>query len=148
MPLLKTNGSRVSLASLALLLLLSVYVFQRIDVSSFLGYPDQGVSGLHFIINRTIRFLLNEVGCLFLIMSIFNKEKYLRIGFYLFMFEFFILLPIYFIMKLSLEGDSEISSPLLSQLHRMIVNPLLMIILILGLVYQDFVILPRSNDSV
>jgi len=64
------------------------------------------------------------------------------------MFEFFILLPIYFIMKLSLEGDSEISSPLLSQLHRMIVNPLLMIILILGLVYQDFVILPRSNDSV
>jgi len=48
-----------------------------------------------------------------------------------FLAELFILLPVYFALKISLEGDAEISSPLLSQLHRMIVNPLLMLVLIM-----------------
>jgi hypothetical protein len=50
--------------------------------------------------------------------------------------EVFLLLPAYFIVKLTLEGDSEISSPLLSQIHRLIVNPLLMFLLMVGFVYQ------------
>jgi exosortase F-associated protein len=98
-----------------------------------------------FIANRTVRFMLNDVACLLLITAIFNSKKYLALSFWVFLTELFILLPIYFLLKLSLEGDSEISSPLLSQLHRMIVNPLLMIVLIMGFFYQDHIQKQRAK---
>jgi hypothetical protein len=41
-------------------------------------------------------------------------------------------------IKLGWEGDSEISSPLLSFVHRLIVNPLLMFVLMAGLVLQRY----------
>lgn len=138
---LKNRWSRWGLALVALSLLGGVYLFQRYDASGFFGMDGDG----KFVINKTIRFLLNESACLLLIVSIFNQPKYLRVGFMLFLAELTILLPLYFILKLSLEGDSEISSPLLSQLHRMIVNPLLMFVLILGMFYQNF-ILSRSHE--
>jgi exosortase F-associated protein len=71
-----------------------------------------------------------------LIYAWFKERKYLTLSFYLFLVEVGLLLPIYFIVKLSLEGDSEISSPLLSQIHRLIVNPLLMFLLMVGFIYQ------------
>jgi len=73
-----------------------------------------------------------------LIFAIFREKKYLRVGFYIFLFESLIMLPIYFICKLTLEGTSEISSPLLSQVHRMIINPMLMILTIIAFFYQRF----------
>lgn len=82
--------------------------------------------------------MVNDIACLLLVAAIFNKPSYLRLSAWIFLTELLVLLPIYFTLKLTLEGDSEISSPLLSQLHRMIVNPLLMIVLIMGFVYQDY----------
>ena len=85
-----------------------------------------------------MRFLINDLACLALIVAIFNSSGYLRLGTLLFVLEFLVLLPLYFALKLTMEGDSEISSPLLSQLHRMIINPLLMIVLMLGFLYQNY----------
>lgn len=82
--------------------------------------------------------MVNDIACLLLVAAIFNKPSYLRLSAWIFLTELLVLLPIYFVLKLTLEGDSEISSPLLSQLHRMIVNPLLMIVLIMGFIYQDY----------
>lgn len=62
----------------------------------------------------------------------------MRVGFYVFLFELLILLPLYFTIKLTVEGTSEISSPLLSQIHRMIINPMLMILTIIAFFYQRF----------
>lgn len=47
-----------------------------------------------------------------------------------------ILLPTYLAIKLWMEGPSEISAPLLSQFHRIIVNPILMILLIPATYFQ------------
>jgi hypothetical protein len=47
-----------------------------------------------------------------------------------------VLLPIYLLIKLAMEGDEEISSPLLSQFHRLIVNPTLMILLLPAIYFQ------------
>jgi exosortase F-associated protein len=71
-----------------------------------------------------------------LIFAIFRRKSYLLIALYVFVFELFILLPAYFAIKLSLEGDTEISSPLLSFVHRLIVNPMLMLVLMAGFFYQ------------
>jgi len=81
---------------------------------------------------------LNDALCLLLIYSLFREKKYLRIAFLVLCFEFLVMLPLYLIVKLNLEGPSEISSPLLSQIHRLIVNPMLMLILIVGFYYQSF----------
>lgn len=125
----------------ALLVLVLVFVFQRfnyaIALTSFLPEGLQITQpNTIFIINKTIRLVLNDVACMVLIYAWFKERKYLTLSFYLFLVEVCLLLPIYFIVKLSLEGDSEISSPLLSQIHRLIVNPLLMFLLMAGFIYQ------------
>ena len=135
MSLLKHNWSRWLAASLAVVVLTGIYFFQNFDFSTLIGNPSPNVK---FIFNKSVRFILNDSACLLLIMAIFNKYNYLRMSAWVFLVELFFFLPVYFVLKLSLEGDSEISSPLLSQLHRMIVNPLLMIVLIMGFLYQDY----------
>lgn len=125
----------------ALFVLVLVFVFQRFNYAVALtSFLPEGLQitqpNTVFIVNKTIRLVLNDVACMVLIYAWFKERKYLAISFYLFLVEVFLLLPIYFLVKLSLEGDSEISSPLLSQIHRLIVNPLLMFLLMVGFVYQ------------
>ncbi|WKZ61632.1 MAG: exosortase F system-associated protein [Cyclobacteriaceae bacterium] len=125
----------------ALLVLVLVFVFQRFNYAVALtSFLPEGLQitqpNTVFIVNKTIRLVLNDVACMVLIYAWFKERKYLTLSFYLFLVEVCLLLPIYFIVKLSLEGDSEISSPLLSQIHRLIVNPLLMFLLMAGFIYQ------------
>ncbi len=132
---------RYVLIGVALLILVLVFVFQRFNyamvLTSFWPLTCQVENqNAIFIINRTIRLVLNDIACMVLIFVWFKQRKYLTLAFYLFLIELFILLPLYLIIKLNLEGDSELSSPLLSQIHRLIVNPLLMFLLMMGFVYQ------------
>jgi exosortase F-associated protein len=125
----------------ALLVLVLVFVFQRFNYAVVLtSFLPEGLQitqpNTIFMVNKTIRLVLNDVACMVLIYAWFKERKYLTLSFYLFLVEVGLLLPIYFIVKLSLEGDSEISSPLLSQIHRLIVNPLLMFLLMVGFIYQ------------
>lgn len=133
---------RVLAGALALLILGAVYVFQRSDFFYGLLKIAQGSDAdihpnLYFIISRTSRLIINDLACFLLIWAIFQERRYLRVAWYVFLFEIVVLLPFYFIVKLSLEGASEISSPLLSQIHRMIINPTLMILLMAGFFYQN-----------
>ena len=112
-----------------------VYVFQRINIAGLLG--DLSPNGI-FIINRTARLVVNDMACLLIISGLFKGKNYLKIAFWVFLVELLVILPLYFMVKLSLEGDSEISSPLLSQVHRLVVNPMLMLLLVAGFFYQRF----------
>jgi exosortase F-associated protein len=132
---------RYALVALAMLILLIVYLFQKISYAGIVNFIlPESLTINHpygvFIFNRTIRLIINDGACMLLIWSLFGQMKYLKAAFIIFLIELFIMLPLYFIIKLNLEGASEISSPLLSQIHRIIVNPLLMLILILGFYYQ------------
>lgn len=80
--------------------------------------------------------VINDLACFVIIWALFEQKKYLRLAWYLFLIELLVILPLYFAVKLTIEGDSEISSPLLSQIHRLIVNPVLMFLLIFGFTYQ------------
>lgn len=124
-----------------MLTLIVVYVFQRVSYANAINtiLPDalQVVNrNTIFIVNKTVRLILNDTACVGLIYVLFPEQKYVRVAFCLFLLELFIILPIYLAIKLTLEGDSEISSPLLSQIHRLIVNPLLMFLLMAGFLYQ------------
>lgn len=132
---------RYALIALAMLMLLLVFLFQKVSYAGIVNFIlPENLTINHpygvFIFNRTIRLIINDGACMLLIWSLFGQMKYLKAAFVVFLIELLILLPLYFVIKLTLEGASEISSPLLSQIHRIIVNPLLMLILILGFYYQ------------
>lgn len=112
-----------------------VYIFQKFSPAGEMGITNPNAV---FAVNRAIRLTLNDVGCFLIILAIFRRKEYLKLAFYVFLIELFIILPAYLALKLTLEGDSEISSPLLSHIHRLIVNPMLMILLIAGFIYQRF----------
>ena len=117
-----------------------MYVFQQTDYLNlflrFIAYDLVAQPTTAFVFNKTFRLVLNDMLCIVLIYAIFEERKYMQIAFYVFCFELIVLLPAYLIVKLSLEGTSEISSPLLSQIHRLIVNPMLMLILMTGFYFQ------------
>lgn len=132
------------LIALSLSILLLVFLFQRISYAGVLNtvLPEalQLVSpNIIFSVNKTVRLILNDVACMIFIYAVFQQQVYLKASFYLFLVELFLILPVYLVVKLNLEGDSELSSPLLSQIHRLIVNPLLMVILIMAFYYQKVI---------
>jgi exosortase F-associated protein len=129
------------LISTSIALLVSVYLFQRVSFAAVMNEVlPNALQIIHpntvFCINKAIRLILNDLACLIFIYAAFQKRVYLKASFYLLLTELLILLPAYLILKLSMEGTSELSSPFLSQIHRLIVNPLLMFLLIMGFVYQ------------
>lgn len=134
---------RIAIGGLGLLVLITMYVGQRVDVFSW-GMNTFRIDSagtfryLPFIVNKTLRLVVNDLACLLLILAFFQRKEYVQISFYVFLFELLLLLPGYFYLKLLWEGDSEISSPLFSQWHRLIVNPMLMILLMIGFLYQKY----------
>ncbi|MBL7849438.1 MAG: exosortase F system-associated protein [Cyclobacteriaceae bacterium] len=122
----------------AFLGLFLVYIFQRIDYLGWVaGWAGQSPSETSsFVVNRVTRLVINDLLCVALVSAFFRDQRFTRLAWWVFLFELFVLLPLYLILKLSAEGPTELSSPVFQPLHRMIVNPLLMIILIAGMYYQ------------
>ena len=129
--------TRVFLGGISVSGLALVYVLQQTNYFEFFFSGEVSANAI-FIFNKTFRLLINDVLCVILIFALFEKRKFVKMAFVILLAELFALLPFYFLVKLGMEGDSEISSPLLSQIHRLIVNPMLMLILIAGFYYQKF----------
>nr|WP_262899620.1 exosortase F system-associated protein [Chryseosolibacter histidini] len=91
---------------------------------------------MHFSINRLARIFLNDIFMLLVLYALFADTRILKLALWVQVIDLLVLLPLYLVVKLSLEGDSEISSPFLSQFHRLIVNPTLMILIIPAVYYQ------------
>lgn len=83
-----------------------------------------------------MRVVVNDISLLLIIHVWFGTTQITKLALNVLLIDTLVLLPLYLILKLSLEGDSEISSPLLSQLHRVIVNPTLMILIIPGVYFH------------
>jgi exosortase F-associated protein len=127
---------RLALVIFSLCSLVAVYIFQQINYASFFGISIIQYPTFSFAINKTIRLIINDVCCILLIFGLFKEKKFGRLAVIVFCFELFILLPLYLLLKLNLEGPSEISAAWLSQFHRLLVNPLLMLLLIFSFYYQ------------
>ncbi len=128
----KLSTKSVIQIAFALTGLLIVYLFQN---SNYSGFLFTNVSA-QFIINKSIRVLLNDIFMLIVIAALFKDKSITRFALWIQLVDFFILLPVYLILKLTLEGTSELSSPLLSQFHRLIVNPTFMILLVPAVYFQ------------
>lgn len=113
-----------------------VFLFQRVDILDILCGDCAFHSYTRFAVKKILRVLLNDSFMLLFIHALFRDPSVTRLAWYVQLVDTLVLLPIYLVIKLSYEGDAEISMPLLSQLHRLIVNPTLMVLLIPAVYYQ------------
>lgn len=120
------------------------YIFQQLNVAQWLGIDIAKNQYLTFSVNKLARMLVNDFSCLLIIHAVFQNPKFNRLAFWVFCLEVLVLLPLYLGLKLYLEGTTEISSPILSQIHRLIVNPMLMVVLMAAFYYQQKMASPRG----
>ncbi len=128
------NKTRILYSIIAITTLIALYIFQRLNYAELISLTFN--PNTQFIINRTIRFIFNDLAVILLIYAIFNNKELIKIAFAIQLLEMLIILPLYFHFKLSLEGATEISSPLLSFIHRIVVNPIIMLLLIPAFWFQ------------
>ena len=111
--------------------LLVVFLFQRFDVAAFLGIGETNIA--RFLINRSIRFLLNDALAIGLIFALFAERKYVIFSLYVQLAGTIVFLIPYFVLKIYMPAYN---GPLISFLHRIILNPTLLMLLIPAFYYQ------------
>lgn len=117
----------------ALAVLVTIYMFQRYSYANGVAglFGERIISeNIEFIISRTIRLCVNDLAVILLLFAFFDDRNLLKVAFVIQLFEMLVILPVYFYFKLLFEGPSEISSPLLSFVHRIVVNPIILLLLI------------------
>ncbi len=137
---------RFGLFGAGLLVLAISYLFQYTDFL-FVITGARFSPEAHFIVNRVARIILNDLGTMAIVYAIFFKGGVLKIALLIQLIDLFILLPIYLAIKLPSEGVSELSTPFLSQFHRLIVNPVLLILLVPAIYYQNMATKPSKNEN-
>jgi exosortase F-associated protein len=122
---------RVVIGSLSLLGLVAIFIFQGMDVAAIFGSDASRIT--RFILNRTLRFLLNDLCAIGLIFALFAERKYIIFSLWVQLAGVFLFLIPYFILKLNFPSYN---GPLISYLHRLILNPTLLLLLIPAFYYQ------------
>lgn len=127
------KGYRIAWGVFSVAGLIAVFLFQRVDVAAWVGFGETKLS--HFLFNRTLRFLLNDALTIGLIYALFEERKYVIFAVYVQLTGLvFFLLP-YFVLKLYFPSYN---GPLISFLHRLVLNPTLLMLLIPAFYYQKF----------
>ncbi|ADR20567.1 hypothetical protein MATR_18100 [Marivirga tractuosa] len=124
------KGLRILLIFISLTGLGIIFIAQRFDYSLLIS--DDFSTQNQFIINRIIRFLLNDNLVLLLIYAIFYDYKYVKFGLAIEAVGFFFLLIPYFILRYY----TSIDHMYISFIHRLIINPTLMVLLIPAIYIQ------------
>ena len=121
---------RLALAVISVAGLVLVFLFQRQDVGAMLGIESNFG---RFIINRSIRFVINDALAILLIYAIFYERKYVMFAVWVQLIGMILVLFPYFILKFNYPGYN---GPLISFLHRLVLNPTLLLLLIPAFYYQ------------
>lgn len=121
---------RIGVGVLSVAALVFVFLFQRLDIAIILGVEE---NVWRFMINRSIRFILNDVLAILLIYALFYERKYVLFAVWVQLFGMILILVPYFIIKFNYPGYN---GPLISFLHRLVLNPTLLLLLIPAFYYQ------------
>ncbi len=110
--------------------LLAFFVVQGYNFAGKVGVED---SQLTFFVNRSFRFLINDGLAMGLIYALFSERKYVVFALWVQLAGLVgILLP-YFALKYYWP---HYNGPLISFLHRLVLNPTLLLLLIPAFYYQ------------
>jgi exosortase F-associated protein len=113
--------------------LVCIFISQHFDVAALLHVQSKTAA---FLVNRTIRFLLNDFFSIGLIYALFGSRQHVVFAFVVQLTGLFLFLLPYFVIKIYLP---TYNGPLINFLHRIILNPLLMMLLIPAFYYQRLI---------
>lgn len=122
---------RYLIIAVSLLGLVLVYLFQR-DIQTFFNQAFDS-KYISFAVARTTRFVINDLLVVLLIYGLFNNRKYVIFALYVQVAGIVLILMPY----LTIKYFTNYNGPLVSYMHRLIVNPLLMLLLIPAFYYQN-----------
>lgn len=135
---------RFLLVSCGFMGLLCVYVFQHyLNLFGFLTgnftHIDYNSTYVNldfwpFLVNKAFRYLLNDSFTILIIYGLFFERKYLKFSFYVMLFGLLVLLPLYVFLYLN---QPEGFSSMIGHLHRVVMNPVLMMLLIPAFYFQQ-----------
>ena len=131
--MLNPKAMRVIAGVIAVAGLFLFFLFQNINFAFILfKIVDKSQA---FFVNRSIRFLLNDALAIALIYSLFGEKKYTWFAVAVQIFGLIFLLMPYFVLKLYFPAYN---GPLINFLHRIVLNPTLLLLLIPAFYYQKF----------
>ena len=116
---------------LSLVLLLCFYIFQK-NILGLLEFQELSKNSI-FVLKKIVRFLINDFLMIGVIYGIFKTKDAIKVALIVQLFGFVFLLTPYILIKLYIGGYN---GPLVSFLHRLVLNPLLLILLIPALYFQ------------
>jgi exosortase F-associated protein len=122
---MQNNKLRWWIGALAVAGLLLLFLFQKTDVAGKVFNIQDAT--LNFIGNRSIRFILNDLLAIALLYALFGERKYVVFAIWVQLFGFLFLLVPYFIIKVKFPSYN---GPLINFLHRIVLNPILILLLI------------------
>lgn len=110
--------------------LIAIYLFQFLDVTNFSAIQSEAA---RFTMSKVLRFLANDICMIGLLYALFYERKYIVFALWVQLFGLVFLLIPYLILKLVFQTGN---GPLVSFLHRLILNPTLLLLLIPAFYYQ------------
>ena len=124
----------IAIGLLAVLVLLVSFQFRAINfIGSLLGNGADDLRGWIIILNKVVRYLINDLAAIVLLWVLFQRRDYLQLAVVVFLFGLFVLLPLYFVGYFYFRESFGVT---LSYLHRLVMNPTLMMLLIPLFYYQ------------
>jgi exosortase F-associated protein len=100
------------------------YLFQQIEMAVVLGITNKTTA---FIVTKTVRFVVNDLLMIGVIYALFARKRLVYFALIVQAFGIVFLLVPYFVLKLYYQTGN---GPLVSFLHRLVLNPTLMLLLI------------------
>jgi exosortase F-associated protein len=110
--------------------LVAIFLFQQFDVAMHLGISERFMA---FAVNKSIRFILNDLFAIGLIFGLFGNRQFVSFAFLVQLAGMIVFLVPYLIIKYHLPSYN---GPLINFLHRIIINPVFMLLLIPAFYYQ------------
>jgi len=128
------KGVNIFLVGFGFSALLIVYLFQGVNYASWLGLAE-GHSPI-FInnVNKTVRFVINDVLAIMIIAGLFQHRRYVWLALTVQAVGTLLILVPYLFLKIAYPSYN---GPLISFLHRLVVNPLLLLTMIPAIWYQQ-----------
>jgi exosortase F-associated protein len=122
---------RVAVGITCVTVLLVVFIYQRFDWCAWFGLEARGIA--RFMINRAMRFIINDLAAIGVIFALFYRASFVKLAILIQVIGILLFLLPYFALKLYFP---DYNGPLINFLHRIILNPMLMMLLIPALYYQ------------
>ena len=125
---------RISIIIFSCLGLLLIFLFQKFNYADLFGITEQNTSAyFQFSFNKVVRFLLNDSLTVLIIYGLFFERKYVLFALLVQAFGLFVLLPSYLLINYYFFDETK---GWLSYLHRLTLNPVLLMLLIPTFYFQ------------